>query len=181
MCLPGRPHPWEADSSEGGAETEAVRLQVLGEKGPVEEGQEIDEEELGKGKRLKKAVTRLNLLLGASSSSSPPVPPRGPQSWKEAMSLPDAEEWRKAARAEMEMLDVLRVWEDVDLLAGRKPISYRWVFTKKKQGEGYHVWHCDVKTAFLHGVIHMSIYLQQPKASRMGPAGCGVCTNPCMA
>ena len=215
-----------------GEVSEGRVLQALGERPelgtllngePVVMGEEQAQEgeEMGKGKRIKKAVTRLNLSVEVdpggegetvrvtpSSSSTSAPPPRGPQSWKEAMSLPDAAEWRKAAEEEMQMLNKLRVWQAVEPPPGRRAISCRWVFTKKKQGDtyslykarlvakgyeqqkgedfdqtwaptvshvtvrcllaigvlrGYKVWQCDVKTAFLHGILDKCIYLQQPE------------------
>ena len=53
------------------------------------------------------------------------------------MTQVDASKWRSAAEEEMEMLQKLGVWEAVDLPAGRRPISSRWVFCRKKQDGVY--------------------------------------------
>ena len=232
VTMPGKESDYSGVELEGmtGRMAEGRLLQALGERADLGislagELIAIDNskgggglgEELGKGKRIKKAVTRLNLSVevapqtGEGSSAAPP--PKAPQSWREAMALPDAAEWRKAAEEEMGMLSTLKVWEAVELPPGRKAISCRWVFTKKKQGEtyslykarlvakgyeqqrgddyeetwaptvshvtvrcllavavkrGYSIWQCDVKTAFLHGLLDKSNFLQQPEGFEDG-------------
>ena len=232
VSMPGKESDYSGVELEGmtGRMAEGRLLQALGERADLGislagELIAIDNskgggglgEELGKGKRIKKAVTRLNLSVevasqtGEGSSAAPP--PKAPQSWREAMALPDAAEWRKAAEEEMGMLSTLKVWEAVELPPGRKAISCRWVFTKKKQGEtyslykarlvakgyeqqrgddyeetwaptvshvtvrcllavavkrGYSIWQCDVKTAFLHGLLDKSNFLQQPEGFEDG-------------
>eukprot|EP00253_Pinus_taeda_P005025 PITA_05025 len=70
-------------------------------------------------------------------------------------------------------------WDLVELLAGRKPISRKWVFKKKTNAEGkvasirlllsivvafdFEVEQMDVKTTFLHGDLEEEIYMKQPE------------------
>lgn len=57
---------------------------------------------------------------------------RDPKSWKEAMTGSNSEEWREAARLELESIGIAGVWEEVPRRAGMKVVGSRWVFKVKK-------------------------------------------------
>jgi hypothetical protein len=54
-----------------------------------------------------------------------------PTSYQEAMSLPEAELWLKAMKAEIESLKVNKTWKLVALPPGRRAIKSKWVFKVK--------------------------------------------------
>eukprot|EP00253_Pinus_taeda_P027234 PITA_27234 len=73
---------------------------------------------------------------------------------------------------EMASLHKNKVWELMELPAGRKPIGSKWVFKKKTNAEGkvkkYNARllekeQMDVKTTFLHGDMEGEIYMKQPE------------------
>eukprot|EP00253_Pinus_taeda_P007026 PITA_07026 len=69
---------------------------------------------------------------------------------------------------EMASLHKNEAWDLVELPTGRKPISSKWVFKKKKNAEGNvdiykALEQMDVKTTFLHGDLEEEIYMKQPK------------------
>lgn len=61
-----------------------------------------------------------------------------PSDWEEVQQLPhkQRELWKKAAEQEMKLLHKHRVWDLVDLPHNRKPITCRWVFKTKLDGDG---------------------------------------------
>lgn len=59
-----------------------------------------------------------------------------PDTLKEALSGPDAEDWRAAVHEELNAIEALQVWELVPLPAGRKPIGTKYVFKKKRDAKG---------------------------------------------
>lgn len=59
-----------------------------------------------------------------------------PNSVKEALAGPKASEWRKAMEEEINSLYANNTWSLVDLPAGRKAISNRWVFKTKYDSDG---------------------------------------------
>ena len=59
-----------------------------------------------------------------------------PTSWKEAMESADSKQWFDAASAEFKALTDNNTWLLVELPRGRKAISTRWVFRKKKNADG---------------------------------------------
>ena len=61
---------------------------------------------------------------------------REPQTYKEALNGPHADEWTKAAQEEYDFLQHMHVWELADLPPGRKPIGHKWVFRVKRDAEG---------------------------------------------
>ena len=54
-----------------------------------------------------------------------------PTSFKMAMKSTESEKWRKAAEEEMKSHQDNNTWTLVDIPTGKKPITGRWVFTKK--------------------------------------------------
>uniref|UniRef100_A0A5S6QQI6 Reverse transcriptase Ty1/copia-type domain-containing protein n=1 Tax=Trichuris muris TaxID=70415 RepID=A0A5S6QQI6_TRIMR len=61
-----------------------------------------------------------------------------PSSWEEVTNLPPCErdKWMAAAKEEMASLKNREVWELVELPAGRKVISSKWVFKIKRKADG---------------------------------------------
>ena len=59
-----------------------------------------------------------------------------PQSFKEAMSSPEAPYWKKAINDEVESILQNNTWELVDLPPGLKPLGYKWIFKKKMKADG---------------------------------------------
>ena len=59
-----------------------------------------------------------------------------PTSYQEAMSLPEAELWLKAMKAEIESLKVNKTWKLVALPTGRRAIKSKWVFKVKYKPSG---------------------------------------------
>jgi hypothetical protein len=54
-----------------------------------------------------------------------------PQSFKEAMSMPEALLWKEAVNSEIESILQNHTWELVDLPPGCKPLGYKWIFKRK--------------------------------------------------
>ena len=69
-------------------------------------------------------------------SRLPSLPDPDPATYSEAMSLPDADKWRKALDEEMTSIKANHTWELVDLPPGKRPIGCKWVFKKKMNAEG---------------------------------------------
>ena len=59
-----------------------------------------------------------------------------PQSFKEAMSSPEAPYWKEAINDEVEFILQNHMWELVDLPPGSKPLGYKWIFKKKMKADG---------------------------------------------
>ena len=59
-----------------------------------------------------------------------------PQSFKEAMSTPEAPLWKKAVNSEIESILQNHTWELVDLPLGCKPLGYKWIFKRKMKADG---------------------------------------------
>ena len=59
-----------------------------------------------------------------------------PQSFKEAMSSPEAPYWKEAINNEVEFILQNHMWELVDLPPGSKPPRYKWIFKKKMKADG---------------------------------------------
>ena len=49
-----------------------------------------------------------------------------PQSFKEAISTPEAPFWKEAVNSEIESILQNHTWELVDLPPGCKPLGYKW-------------------------------------------------------
>lgn len=60
-----------------------------------------------------------------------------PQSYEEALTLPDAGKWKEAINEEMKSLLQNRTWHLVDLSKNRRAIGNRWVFKIKTKPNGY--------------------------------------------
>ena len=82
--------------------------------------------------RTRLRYPRVRQLTSCYSASVEPIPPTG---WSSAM-LEDPVKWKKAADAEIQMLEHLGTWEKVDLPPGRQTISTKWVFKRKWDGQG---------------------------------------------
>ena len=59
-----------------------------------------------------------------------------PQSFKEAMSSPEAQYWKEAVNNEIESIMQNHTWELVDLPPGSKPLGYKWIFKRKIKADG---------------------------------------------
>ena len=59
-----------------------------------------------------------------------------PATYRDAMSGPQAEQWRQAAQEEFNSLQKMQVWELANLPEGRKPIGNKWVFKLKRDADG---------------------------------------------
>ncbi|CAL8092418.1 unnamed protein product [Prunus armeniaca] len=59
-----------------------------------------------------------------------------PQTYKEAMTSPEAPLWKEAINAKVESIMQNHTWELVDLPPGNKPLGYKWIFKKKMKADG---------------------------------------------
>jgi hypothetical protein len=59
-----------------------------------------------------------------------------PQSFKEAMSMPEAPLWKEAVNSEIKSILQNHTWELVDLPPGCKPLGYKWIFKRKMKADG---------------------------------------------
>ena len=59
-----------------------------------------------------------------------------PRTVKEAVDSKDGKLWKEAMVDEMASLHKNEAWDLVELSAGRKPISSKWLFKKKTNAEG---------------------------------------------
>ena len=59
-----------------------------------------------------------------------------PQSFKEAMSTPEAPLWKEVINSEIESILQNHAWELVDLPPGCKPLGYKWIFKRKMKTNG---------------------------------------------
>ncbi|CAL8084501.1 unnamed protein product [Prunus armeniaca] len=59
-----------------------------------------------------------------------------PQTYKEAISSPEAPFWKEAINSEVESIIQNHTWELVDLPPGNRPIGYKWIFKKKLKADG---------------------------------------------
>ncbi|CAL8118819.1 unnamed protein product [Prunus armeniaca] len=59
-----------------------------------------------------------------------------PQTYKEAMTSPEAPFWKEAINVEVESIMQNHTWELVDLPPGNKPLGYKWIFKKKMKADG---------------------------------------------
>ncbi|TYJ54483.1 hypothetical protein B9479_004904 [Cryptococcus floricola] len=82
------------------------------------------------------ATTNLLLNKAAFVMSTTTVEPAVPSSFREAMSSPAKEEWRKAINREMEMLVGKKTLTEMKLPEGRKAVNCRWVFAIKRDSDG---------------------------------------------
>jgi len=91
------------------------------------ENQKVDEPRRGKRVRTSKSFGPdfLTFLLE-----------KEPQSFKEAMSGPEAPLWKEAINSEVESILQNHTWELVDLPPGCKPLGYKWIFKRKMKADG---------------------------------------------
>ena len=54
-----------------------------------------------------------------------------PQTYKEAMSTPEAPYWQEAVNDEINSIMQNHTWELVNLPPGNKPIGCKWIFKRK--------------------------------------------------
>ena len=59
-----------------------------------------------------------------------------PQTFEEAMSSPQATQWRKAMEEEIDSLKLNKTWELVDLPDRRRPVTNKWVYKIKRHPNG---------------------------------------------
>ena len=59
-----------------------------------------------------------------------------PNSFKDALSDPNKEEWENAMKNEIESLKQNNVWDLVELPKNRKPIGCKWIFKTKFNAVG---------------------------------------------
>lgn len=59
-----------------------------------------------------------------------------PQTYKEAISSPEAPLWKEAINNEVESILQNNTWKLVNLPLGNKPIEYKWIFKKKLKYDG---------------------------------------------
>ena len=59
-----------------------------------------------------------------------------PKTVDEALTGPEAEEWRKAMEIEMETLKKMETWKLDDLPEGRETVGCKWVFVRKRDEHG---------------------------------------------
>ena len=59
-----------------------------------------------------------------------------PQTFKEAMSTPEAPQWKETINSEIESIMQNHTWELVDLPKGSKPLGCKWIFKRKLKLDG---------------------------------------------
>ena len=59
-----------------------------------------------------------------------------PQTYKEAVRCSEGPQWKEAIKSEIDSILQNHTWELVDLPPGCKPLSYKWIFTKKRRVDG---------------------------------------------
>ena len=59
-----------------------------------------------------------------------------PQTFKEAMSSPEAPYWKEAVNSEIQSIMHNHTWELVDLPLGSKPLGCKWIFKRKLKTDG---------------------------------------------
>ncbi|XXG65136.1 hypothetical protein AAC387_Pa05g2916 [Persea americana] len=59
-----------------------------------------------------------------------------PQSFKEAVSSPEAPHWKEAIKSEIESILQNHTWELVDLPQGCKTLGCKWIFKRKMKANG---------------------------------------------
>ena len=59
-----------------------------------------------------------------------------PQTFKEAMSIPEAPFWKEAINSEIESIMQNRTWELVNLPPRNKLLGCKWIFKKKLKPDG---------------------------------------------
>ena len=59
-----------------------------------------------------------------------------PQTYKEAMTSPEALSWKEAINSEVESILQNHTWELVDIPPGSKPIGCKWIFKRKLKADG---------------------------------------------
>lgn len=78
-------------------------------------------------KRSRRPPTANEVLVNAAICNDPE-----PMFFKEAINGPESKQWKKAVLEEYNALIKKNTWELVDLPPGRKPISVKWVFKRKR-------------------------------------------------
>ncbi|KAJ9520269.1 hypothetical protein QJQ45_030268 [Haematococcus lacustris] len=75
-------------------------------------------------------------FAGVRSVAVAELPAEGPATIKEALAVPQSEQWSLAADEEMQSLLSYGTWELVELPEGCRPLDNRWVFSVKRDGRG---------------------------------------------
>ncbi|CAI7749670.1 unnamed protein product [Closterium sp. NIES-54] len=97
------------------------------------------------GKPAKSALTGAALMVEDEESDyeecafaffSPVEMPGEPATLKEALESSDAEQWKKAMESELKSIEENGTWELVELSAGRKAITSKWLFKIKSDADG---------------------------------------------
>ena len=91
---------------------------------------EIQPEEVRRSTRTKKAKT-----FGPDFVTTFMVE-NEPQTFKEAMSTPEAPSWKEAINSEIDSIMQNHTWELVDLPKGSKPLGCKWIFKRKLKTDG---------------------------------------------
>ncbi len=84
----------------------------------------------GADKRLAYAVAVSSAVVQSAAGAEAPT------NLKQAQASTEWPQWQQAMEEEMRSLQQLEVYDEVQRPNDRKPISTKWVFTRKKDGEG---------------------------------------------
>ncbi|KAL1941168.1 hypothetical protein VTO73DRAFT_7380 [Trametes versicolor] len=126
------PHPPQAVAA---PEPPLVEHPVPGGDVPEADMSESDLTELSESERSNDEDESAN-LIGALLEHSFAISGDEPQTYKEAMASPEANEWEAAMVQELESIASLGSFELTSLPPGRKPIGTRWVFLVKRDTNG---------------------------------------------
>ena len=80
--------------------------------------------------------TTLTAFPMPTQSYDLPTTLKDPKNYTEALKAPDAEEWKKAMRDEMESLHKMQTFHIKELPAGRKAVACTWVYRRKRDLQG---------------------------------------------
>jgi len=117
-----------------------VCVEIEGDSNDEQEVQyEPGEDAQNNGDGPNRLVTRYNLRRREEESNLTSLEP---SSLSEALRTPESEKWRAAADDEYNSLIKNKTWDLVKLPSGRQPITSRWVFKVKPQGDGTERYKC---------------------------------------
>ena len=96
-----------------------------------------DQPPVRRSSRERKPVERLAMgCSGTSHKGESKISSNDPCTVKDALSRPDANDWKLAMQEEYEALMANNTWELSDIPAGRKPIKCKWIFKTKRNHIG---------------------------------------------